>query len=260
MTEDPRRKNNPVVGQVRFYWQTGCSSCQGTKEFLQKMGVDFESVNLSEQPERMSEVTDRGFRAIPILMDDERATIAQDKKIVAEFLGISYTADMLSPTALAKKMNDILDCALATAACVPSEELNSSLEGRNRPHKELIHHIFRVVESFIEQADEIAPSAGSLEVYPSDEDTTATLVAYGKAVKLKYADWWQNIKHRDGTRAMTTYDGSKPMNEVFERATWHAAHHTRQLEQLVLSSLGKSTPRPLTDELLEGLPMPQAVF
>lgn len=36
-----------VSTPLRLYWQPGCSSCVRTKEFLQKRGVTFESVNVA---------------------------------------------------------------------------------------------------------------------------------------------------------------------------------------------------------------------
>ena len=91
-------------GKIRFFWQNGCSSCQNTKEFLQKRNVEFESVNLSTQPDRLEEVLERGFRSVPVIMDDNRAMVAQDLKFVAEFLGIPYQVEHLALDVLAEKM------------------------------------------------------------------------------------------------------------------------------------------------------------
>lgn len=35
---------------IKVFWQPGCSSCLRTKEFLQKNGVVFESVNVAADP------------------------------------------------------------------------------------------------------------------------------------------------------------------------------------------------------------------
>ena len=246
-------------GAIRFFWQNGCSSCQNTKEFLLKRNVEFESVNLSDQPERLSEVTDRGFRAVPVIMDDNRAMIAQDLKFVAEFVGISYEVNQLQPEVLAEKMLSILTSAIDNTAIIPTDSLRSGLDGRDRAHSDLIHHIFRVVESFTEQADEANPKEGSLEVFPSDDVTTEDLVSYGSSVRGKFQSWWEQ-SDRDGARMMGTFDGVKPMNDVFERATWHAAHHSRQLEKLVLKQLDLAPPNPMSEQTLKDLRLPETLF
>ena len=153
----------------------------------------------------------------------------------------------------------ILTSAIDNTAAIPTESLRKGLQGRDRAHSYLIHHIFRVVESFTEQADEIDPQNGSLEVFPEDDVTTEDLVKYGAGVRNTFESWWSQSS-RDGSRLMTTFDGVKPMHDVFERATWHAAHHTRQLEQLVMKQLELHPPNPMSQSTLEGLRLPDTLF
>ena len=246
-------------GPLRFYWQNGCSSCQNTKEFLQKRGVEFESVNLSDEPERLQDVADRGFRAVPVIMDENRAMIAQDLKFVAAFVGIPYQVKMLPVDQLADKMSAILTSAIDSTSVIPTKALAEGIGGRDRPNRELVHHIFRVAESFVEQADETNPQEGSLAIFPAEDVTTDELVDYGTTVRSKFEDW-RRTSSNDGARHMETFDGVKPMNEVFERATWHIAHHTRQLEQLVLKQLDLTAPNPMSSETLKDLKLPETLF
>lgn len=250
------------AGGLRYYWMTGCSSCQRTKEFLLRHHVAFESINLAETPERMPEVLARGFRGVPVLMDDDRAILAQDLNDVADFVGIELQHAMLAPAQIAERLDAILASAVASTRALPNARLRESLDGRDRPHSHLVHHIYRVIEAFIEQAEGRPGSApmGTLAVFPADDASNDELAEYGESVRRRFATWWRGEHDSDFARPVATYDGDKPLHRVFERATWHAAHHTRQLERLVLPAVGATPPQPLRAEILAGLPLPNTIF
>ena len=50
---------------LKVYWRPGCSSCVRVKEFLSGLGVDYESINVSAQPEAMDELRALGVRSVP---------------------------------------------------------------------------------------------------------------------------------------------------------------------------------------------------
>jgi len=260
MANETSGKTARAGGPLRYFWQTGCSSCQRTKEFLLKNKVEFESINLAETPERMPELTARGLRTVPVLMDDERHIIAQDLRDVAAFVGLEMRHKPLPPTVLSAKMEAILESALVSTGAVPTERLGESLPGRERPHRELIHHIFRVAEGFLEDADDDRPQGGSLNVMPGADVTTPDLLSYGADVRARFRAWAARPEAADGGRELTTASGRNTLDFTLERATWHSAHHTRQLERLALPAVGAAPAMPLSAATLEGLPMPETIY
>ena len=51
--------------RIKVFWQPGCSSCLRTKEFLTKQGIDFESINVHNNPAGMAELATLGARSVP---------------------------------------------------------------------------------------------------------------------------------------------------------------------------------------------------
>ena len=53
--------------EIRAFWQPGCTSCLRMKEFLQRHGVPFTSVNVLEEKGAMEELLALGYRTVPII-------------------------------------------------------------------------------------------------------------------------------------------------------------------------------------------------
>lgn len=260
MVEEPAGAASTDSADLRFYWMTGCSSCQRTKEYLQDERVEFTSINLSETPDRMADLGALGLRTVPVLVRGQDYVIAQDLKDVATFVGRPFAHASLPPCALVEKLSDVLASAVLDAEIVPDDKLSDSLAGRDRPHRELIHHIFRIPDAFLEAVGGIPLTNEAFMVMPADGCTADELAAYGRDVRNRVGRWWASEADKEGQQMMTTYFGVKPMAVVLERTTWHAAHHTRQLEQLVLDGMKLASPKPLSAQTLEGLPLPGTIF
>lgn len=54
--------------KVVVYSKDDCMQCQFTKSFLTGNQVPFETVNLTEQPERADEVREMGFQTLPVVV------------------------------------------------------------------------------------------------------------------------------------------------------------------------------------------------
>ncbi|MEO8754600.1 MAG: glutaredoxin domain-containing protein, partial [Casimicrobiaceae bacterium] len=52
---------------LKVYWQPGCSSCLGVKEFLTQRNVPFVSVNVLADMAGFSELAELGLRRVPIV-------------------------------------------------------------------------------------------------------------------------------------------------------------------------------------------------
>jgi len=245
---------------VKLFWQPGCTSCLRTKEFLTRRGVVFESINVHGNEAGWEELRRLGPRTVPVVSRGDRFVFAQVLDDVAKFLGLELQQQRLAPSELVAKLDEVLGAAQAGIALIPEARLGDKLPGRDRSYRELGHHIFRIPEAFLEALAGAELSAERINRLPPDANAAAgTLAQYGAGVQRRVRDWWAGETDRDGARVMATYYGEKPLHLVLERTTWHATQHTRQLE-MVLGILGLAVPRPLTPQLLKGLPLPEDVW
>lgn len=248
--------------RVRVFWQPGCTSCLRTKEFLAKNGVDYESINVHGNPEGMEELRKLGARSVPIVARGDRFVFAQTIGDVIEFLGLDVRPqERLSPEELMRKMELVLTAAARFIRQIPAAELDKTFRNRNRPIRVLAHHVFRIVEGFLESMQDgreltyerIMQDAGP--ALRTGED----IARYGEGVLARARQWWGGYPDRSCQNAMDTYFGKHPVHVVLERTVWHPAQHTRQL-MLILETLGIGPERPLSAADLAGLPLPEKAW
>lgn len=248
--------------KVRVFWQPGCTSCLRTKEFLTKNGVDYESINVHGNAAAMQELNKLGARSVPIVARGGEFVFAQTIGDVIKFLGLDVKqAERLSPEALMRKMDLVLSAAARYVRQIPAAELDKPFRNRNRPKRVLAHHVFRIVEGFLESMAD-----GKLLTYDRImEDASPALCTaddiarYGEGVLARAQAWWAAYPDKSCREPMETYFGQHPVHVVLERTVWHPAQHTRQL-MLILETLGIAPARPLSAADLAGLPLPEKAW
>ncbi len=248
--------------RVRVFWQPGCTSCLRTKEFLTRNGVDYESINVHGNAAGMEELRKLGARSVPIVARGDRFVFAQTIGDVIEFLGLNVRQqERLSPGELMKKMDLVLPSAARFIRQIPAPELDKPFRNRNRPIRVLAHHVFRIVEGFLESMQD-----GGLLTYerimtdaPASIRTGEDIARYGEGVLARAKQWWAAHPDRACQRPMETYFGTHPVHVVLERAVWHPAQHVRQL-MLILETVGIQPDRPLSAADLAGLPLPEKAW
>ncbi|MGH7337707.1 MAG: glutaredoxin domain-containing protein [Myxococcota bacterium] len=248
--------------RVRVFWQPGCTSCLRTKEFLTRHGVDYESINVHGNPEAMAALERLGARSVPIVARGERFVFAQTIGDVIEFLGLKVQPqERLEPAALMAKLELVLTAAARYVRQIPQAELDRPFRNRNRPIRVLAHHVFRIVEAFLESMQdgrELTYERVMQEMAPelrSAED----IARYGERVLARAKKWWAAYPDKSCSGPMATYFGEHPVHVVLERTVWHPAQHARQL-MLVLESLGIAPERALAAADLAGLPLPEKAW
>ena len=91
--------------RIKVFWQPGCSSCLRTKEFLTKQGIDFESINVHNNPAGMAELAALGARSVPVVALSGRYTLCQSFNDVVKFLDLkTKLMDPLPPEQLISKI------------------------------------------------------------------------------------------------------------------------------------------------------------
>jgi glutaredoxin len=251
-----------AAGKIRVFWQPGCSSCLRTKEFLSKNGVDYESINVHGNPAGMAELRKLGARSVPIVARGGKFVFAQTLVDVIRFLNLDICLQArLSPEDLVGKIRIILPAAARYLRQIPAEWLDQPFRNRNRPIRVLGHHVFRIVEAFLDAVrdrDELTYESIMREAEPtlrSGDD----LARYGAGVLARVGEWWANCPDRSGEGMMDTYFGRQSMHVVLERTAWHPAQHTRQL-MLILDTLNIEPDGKLTAADIASLPLPDKAW
>lgn len=56
------------MATIKIYTKNGCIQCKMTKRFLSQHHVDFDEININEQPESLDYLKAQGFQSLPIVM------------------------------------------------------------------------------------------------------------------------------------------------------------------------------------------------
>jgi len=259
-TGDP----GPVVDdRIRVYWQTGCTACLRTKEFLARHGIPFVSRNVLADDEAFAELARFGIRQVPIVTRGDQWANGQVLADVARVAGIPWgTQNILAVAELARRLELILTGAQRYAAQLPDACLDQLLPNRPRSYAGLVFHIFYIAECFLEHDQGIGLT---YEAYsrtpPPAMKSKSDLVAYGHDVQSRLSQWFGGPgQSADWNARADVYYGEQTLHQFLERTTWHAGQHTRQLMWLLDAQFGIAPERPLGHEVFAGLPMPVQVW
>jgi hypothetical protein len=242
---------------IEVYWVPGCSSCLRMKEFIEQTGFEFESVNLAAAPGRMAKLDRIGVSA-PAVAVGERGVQGLDLVGIAALIGYDYDPPQMLPPAVMKAKYDTVITALHRyTGQLAGEQLDYRSPDNNRSVRFLVAHAAAIMRYFVEAYDqERFDNSGRP---PADLATTGTceeLLAFTAGTAEMLNAWWDARGFDDPfDRVLETSWGHRTLHEVFERAVWHTAQHTRQLMDW-METIGVAPVDPLTSEDLAGLPLP----
>jgi glutaredoxin len=248
------------MSELRVYWRPGCSSCVKVKEFLASLGVDYESINVSAEPEAMEELRALGVRTVPVVARGREYVFAQELADVSQFIGRAVDFKRLPAPALVEKWLTILAAAQRHALQIPPDKLaQRATPGRDRSIRELAYHVYQVPDAFLQAVEDGVQDLTSVynKPPPAGVKTPADIQAYGEKIQKRISAWW--AKKPDTSAKVETYYGSQPLHHLLERCVWHSAQHARQIIA-VLEGCGIAPERPLTAQDYAGLPMPKGLW
>ncbi len=257
-----------VQAPFRVFWQPGCSSCVKVKEFLGKLGVPFESVNILTDAQGLSDLQKLGPRSVPVVSQGARYTFAQSLSEVAAFVGKTLNVDRLAPEKLVERWLLILGRAERHAAQIPAQHFtDDAVAGRPRSIGDLAYHIFEIPLAFLQTVEHGQENWLSFIANhaPPTVTTPEAVAAYGAGATAALARWWQTQSPKpveallQSPQRIECFSGPTAMWEFLERCTWHSAQHTRQLI-MILDRLGVAPDRPLAASDYAGLPMPEGLW
>ena len=205
-----------------------------------------------------------GVRNVPVVAKGAQYVFGQNLEDVAEFVGLQGTGHTpLPPDQLIEKWTTALRAAQRLVRQIPNEKMGDRvIPNRERPIRLLAHHVFRIGEAFLETAIDGVEYAVQHANVPPAEGTFMTgneIARYGDEVIARLEKWWAQLPDKSGSQALPTFYGPQPLHQVLERSTWHSAQHGRQLAH-VLERSGIAPDRPLTQQDLAGLPLPERLF
>jgi glutaredoxin/uncharacterized damage-inducible protein DinB len=247
---------------LKVYWRPGCSSCVRVKEFLSKLGVEYESINVSARPQAMEELRALGVRTVPVVARGAEYVFAQELADVSQFIGRKVDFERLPAPTLLEKWLKVLAAGERCIAQFPAARLDErATEGRERSIRELAYHVYQIPQAFLQAVLEGNPDlAGTYnEAVPADVRTADDIRAYAARMTNDLAEWWRSCADKSCAGKLQTYYGEQPLHHVLERCTWHSAQHVRQL-LAVLERLGIAPEKPLTARDYAGLPMPEGLW
>ena len=246
--------------RVHLYWATGCTSCLRAKEFLERNDVPFVSHNVIEDRSLLDEMEARGLpRQVPVVRRGDDWADAQGLDEVARIAGVEHETEPLPVDELYRRLGLVLDAVERHLGHLSERHLAVDIPNRPRSVGELCYHTFSGVESFLEPEDGVPLTSYEPELEWTARSTEA-LLTYGKHVRVRLRDWYEGPgRERDFSETAEVYYGDPTVHEFFERTTWHAGQHARQLEWMLAEEFGIDA-EPVDPEVWEGLPMPEKVW
>ncbi|MDQ3400090.1 MAG: hypothetical protein M3470_03725 [Chloroflexota bacterium] len=236
-----------------------------TKAWLSRQGVPFEELDVESDPEAMAELRSRGLRSTPAVVIGDRAMTGWNPGQLAALVGIAYEERTGTPEQLLSTIRTILEASLRAVRQVPDDRLALRSPDRDRPLRELAHHIFRVIEVSVD-ADVLGIFPANTWLAPGDvpaHDSAERIARFGETVKAKFDGWYRGTES-DPARFTRTIDadvGPRTLAQVLERTRLHAGQHLRQLYVfLSWCSVEPEVPLSLQELRRMGLDLPDETF
>jgi hypothetical protein len=232
-----------------------------TKELLSKRGIDFESLDIENDPGALEQLHRLGLMTVPVVAMGERYVVGWNPPKVAELVGFDLIEQVTPPGELIDSIKMVLEAAIRAVRQVPDDRLMLKSPDRDRPLRQLAHHVFRVVEAGVD-ADVLGEFPAGVWLFGKDipaHTSAARIARYGESVRAKFEVWFSEIDAAAFGREIDTDVGPRTLSQVLERTRSHAAQHLRQL-YVFLEWSGVQPDRPLTPGDLRGIQLPDAVW
>jgi hypothetical protein len=201
------------------------------KALLSRRGVEFDEFNVVTDPSAMDELVSRGITSVPAAVVGDQVMSGWNPTRLAELLGMDLEEEPVAPAELVRTVRLVLDAAIRAAGQVPEDSWEMTYEHRPRPLRELVRHLFHVVE--------VSVDADVLGVFPAERWLKQVdvpyltgrfrLLRYGGTVRAKFDAWYAHVDEDAFARTIDADVGPRTLNQVLERTRLHAGQHLRQV-------------------------------
>ena len=241
----------------------GCSSCLKAKEFMMDHGIDFTLVDVENDPAGREHLKRLGVRNVPIVVKGGQFVSAKRMDVLAKFVGVHISKHVpLPPEVLIERWEKILRAAQRYVRQLPADQLDlKALHTRGRPLRVLCHHIFRLGEVYLLCVIDGEKELAWLSRTPLEKGTftkAEEIINYGDEVIANLKKWWDGFADKSCRQGIEITDyGVISIHQLLERCTWHSAHHTRQIADLLERQGIEPDGGRFTEEYMAGLPLPK---
>jgi hypothetical protein len=236
------------------------------KEFVQESGIEFDSINISDDDEGAAKLTAIGG-LVPAAVVGNQWVSGVDLEAVARLLRIEYQERcILAPSDLHDRYTAIMSVLCDLLRQTTPATMRARRPDRDRTLADIAYHAASIMRSFLYTYD---PDCYYGELYdiraqaadgvPGGSTADSIIESAGNTLAM-FNEWWDNDGYDDPLdRILETYWGHQTLHAQLEREVWHSAQHVRQVSEL-LNDAGVVPNKRLGQEELAGLPMPQRVF
>src|SRR5688572_19693570 len=117
-----------------------------TKAMLSRRGVEFDVRDIENDPTALEELRSLGLMSVPVVRKGDKYVHGWNPTRVGELVGFEGREVSTTPEQMLSSMRTILDATIRAVAQVPSEMLTWASPDRDRPLRQLLHHMFRYYE------------------------------------------------------------------------------------------------------------------
>lgn len=259
------------------------------KGYLETRGVEFDAVNLMDNPVAQAEMQARGIRALPVITVGDRHVLGFDLDQIDAALGLKKGATDIPAAELVRRAGRLLAAAQRFVRQLPKTKYDTPIPGMENakppfvipggyvlvlpdgrpyvPHATnlaLFRHIVAHGAKFRRFLQLESTDYSHMGIYaqygePMPETPLDDLCSLVDADRAAIERWW--IEHADsGTqKVLTTWMGPQNVRQMLQREVYSIAQHTRQL-QTVIEVLGIVPIDPVPPDDQAGLNLPARVW
>jgi len=203
-----------------------------TKALLSRRGVEFDVRDIEQDPTAFEELQALGVMSVPAVVVGDKMVLGWNPTKVGELVGFEVHEVSTTPDHMLSSMRTVLDATIRAVGQIPHDMLVWKSPDRDRPLRQLVHHMFRNYE--------LGVDADILGEFPARTtwrmtrdvptfDTTERLVRYGEMVRAKLNAWFEEIDTKGFEATIDADVGPRTLMQVLERTRLHSSFHLRQV-------------------------------
>jgi len=255
------------------------------KGYLESHGVEFDAVNLMDNPAAQAEMRSRGIRALPVVTVGDRHVLGFDLNQIDAALGLKKSSTDIAAAELVARAQRLLAAAVRFARQLPPAKYGTPIPGMEDAKPPFIipgGHVLVLPDGrpYVPHATNLALfrhiiAHGSkfrrfLRLEATDYAHMGLYAQYGELLpelgldalcaqvesdRAAIADWWASRAARGTETVLETWMGQQTVRQMLQREVYSLAQHTRQL-QAVLQDLGIAPDGPVDPADNAGLNLP----
>ncbi len=202
-----------------------------TKALLSRHGVPYTDYDVENDAGAKETFQALGLQYTPTVLVADRQLVGWNPEKLSEMVGVEFDTKPASPQELIESLRVILDGALRAVRQIPDDRLTMKSPDRDRPLRQIVHHLFRVIEVGVD-ADVTGEFPARQWLAGKDipaHDSADRLARFGEAVQAKFESWYRTLDEPAFGRQIDADVGPRTLTQVLQRTRMHSAQHLRQI-------------------------------